>query len=61
MCGPTSSYAAAGIALEFIVAHKPLSQQQSAFDKVETPSRGNFNGQKHSYFETDIKEADLRT
>jgi hypothetical protein len=39
MGGPTSSYAAAGIALEFIVAHKPLTQQQSAFDKVEI-SRG---------------------
>jgi hypothetical protein len=40
MDGPTSSYAAAGIALKFIGAHKPLTQQQSAFDKVETPSRG---------------------
>jgi hypothetical protein len=36
MGGPTSSYAAAGIALEFIGAHKPLTQQQSAFDKVDT-------------------------
>jgi hypothetical protein len=39
MGGPTSSYAAA-IALEFIGAHKPLTQQQSAFDKVEIPFRG---------------------
>jgi hypothetical protein len=28
MGGPTSSYAAAGIALEFIVAHKRITQQQ---------------------------------
>jgi hypothetical protein len=41
MGGPTSSYAAADIALEFIGAHKPLTQQRSAFDKVEIPSRGN--------------------
>jgi hypothetical protein len=40
MGGPTSSYAAAGMALEFIGAHKPLTQQRSAFDKVEIPSRG---------------------
>jgi hypothetical protein len=40
MGGPTSSYAAAGIAFEFIGAHKPLTEQQSDFDKVEIPSRG---------------------
>jgi hypothetical protein len=39
MGGPTNSYAAAGIALELIGAHKPLTQQQSALDKVEIPSR----------------------
>jgi hypothetical protein len=38
--GPTSSCAAAGIALEFIGAHKPLTQQQSAFGKVKIPPRG---------------------
>jgi hypothetical protein len=31
--------AAAGIALEFIGAHKPLTHQKRAFDKVEIPSR----------------------
>jgi hypothetical protein len=35
MDGPASSGAAAGIALDFNGAHKPLTQQQSAFDKVE--------------------------
>jgi hypothetical protein len=40
MGGPTSSYAAAGIAFEFIGAHKPLTKQQSAFNKVEIPGRG---------------------
>jgi hypothetical protein len=39
MDGPTSSYAAPGIALEFTGAHKLLFQQQSALDKVEIPSR----------------------
>jgi hypothetical protein len=42
MGGPTSSYAASGIALEFIGAHKPLIQQQSAFDKVEIPSKQHY-------------------
>jgi hypothetical protein len=40
MVGPTSSYAAAGIALEFFGARKPPHQQQSACDKGEIPSRG---------------------
>jgi hypothetical protein len=40
MGGPTSSYVAAGIALEFVGAHKPPHQQQSSFHKVEVPSRG---------------------
>jgi hypothetical protein len=34
MGGRTSSYAVAGIVLEFTAAHKPLTQQQSAFDKA---------------------------
>jgi hypothetical protein len=40
MGDPTSSYAAVGIAFQFIGAHKPLTQQQSAFDKVKIPWRG---------------------
>jgi hypothetical protein len=40
MCGPTISYAAAGIALQFTDSHKPLTPEQSAFDKVKISSRG---------------------
>jgi hypothetical protein len=40
MGDPTSSCAAAGTALEFTDSHKPLTQEQSAFGKVEISSRG---------------------
>jgi hypothetical protein len=40
MGGRTSSYAAAGIALEFIVVYKPLTEQQRDFDKVEIQLSG---------------------
>jgi hypothetical protein len=41
--GPTNSYAAAGIALEFIGAHKPPRPATKCFGKVEIPSRGPWN------------------
>jgi hypothetical protein len=49
MGGPTSSYAAVGVALEFIGSHKLLTQQQSAFDKVEIPSRGYMKYMREQY------------
>jgi hypothetical protein len=39
---PTSSYAAAGIALEFIGAHKPPHPATECFRQCGDPSRGNF-------------------
>jgi hypothetical protein len=41
MGDPTSSYAAAGRALEFIGAHEPLTQQQSAFILLYTTTKRN--------------------